>query len=87
MASSSVLKTAAVFMLALFAAQLLMATTAAAGGLGNRRSLYDGPPCGGHGYDTCNTVCYAIQYQLCIVDPTCTVKFCVSKAFGICKYN
>jgi hypothetical protein len=85
MASSSVFKMATVFILALFAGQLLMATPTAADGIGNRRNLYDVPAqkCGGFG--KCDTFCFAAKYKLCIIDPTCTVAFCESKAFKLCK--
>ena len=84
MASSSVLKMAAVFMLSLFAGQALMATPATAEGLGNRHNLlekYDETQC--RGYATCNIVCFYQVFQVCIIYSP--VAFCNTWAFGFCK--
>ena len=84
MASSSVPKMAAVFMLALFAGQALMATLATAEGLGNRHNLlekYDETQC--RGYATCNIVCFYQVFQVCIIYSP--VALCNTWAFEFCK--
>ena len=84
MASSSVLKMAAIFVLAVFAGQALMATPAMAEGLGYRHNLlekYDETQC--RGYATCNIVCFYQVFQVCIIYSP--VAFCNTWAFGFCK--
>ena len=84
MASSSVLKMAAVFMLALFAGQALMATPVMAEEVGNRHNLlekYDETQC--RGYATCNIVCFYQVFQVCIIYSP--VALCNTWAFEFCK--
>jgi hypothetical protein len=80
MASSSVLKMAAVLVLALFTVQLLMATPAAAyGSVPMDASICNTIP----GF-RCKDGCFGVQYAFCYEFPTLFVQ-CNVYAFGVCQ--